>query len=232
MSRLCGHTTVETQQPMKKRRITQSPPPPFEIILASESPRRIEILRRAGLRFHLARHNTHERPPLPGERRSTYAARLALEKAQFVARGLSHNAIVLAADTIVCIHGHVLGKPGSAEEARHMLRLLSGRTHSVITGVALVDCLTSRSYRWAEHTQVTFARLTEKQISDYVRSGECFDKAGAYAIQGRAKRFVTGVEGCFFNVMGLPIHSLQKKLISIARQERTSAQKPVQPEKR
>ena len=136
-----------------------------------------------------------------GESPVDYARRLARAKAE--AAWESSDEIVLGADTIVVIDGQVLEKPRDADDARAMLRLLSGREHTVITGI----CLRHRDGSIVDHsaTQVRFAPLTESEIDKYVASGEPFDKAGAYAIQGLASKFVESVNGCYFNVMGLPL---------------------------
>ena len=136
-----------------------------------------------------------------GESPVDYARRLAQAKAQAVWEG--GGEIVLGADTIVVVEGRVLEKPADANDARCMLRLLSAREHTVITGI----CLRHPAGSILDHsaTQVRFAPLTESEIADYVASGEPFDKAGAYAIQGLASKFVESVNGCYFNVMGLPL---------------------------
>lgn len=136
-----------------------------------------------------------------GESPVDYARRLAHDKAE--AAWESPGEIVLGADTIVVIGDQVLEKPANADDARAMLRLLSGREHTVITGI----CLRHRDGIIVDHsaTQVRFAALAESEIAEYVASGEPFDKAGAYAIQGLASRFVESVNGCYFNVMGLPL---------------------------
>ena len=136
-----------------------------------------------------------------GESPVDYARRLAQAKAEAVWE--SGGEIVLGADTIVVVDGRVLEKPADADDARCMLRLLSGREHTVISGI----CLRHPEGSILDHsaTQVRFAPLTESEIADYVASGEPFDKAGAYAIQGLASKFVESVNGCYFNVMGLPL---------------------------
>ena len=136
-----------------------------------------------------------------GENPVDYARRLARDKAE--AAWEDSGEIVLGADTIVVIHGQVLEKPADADDARAMLHLLSGREHTVVTGI----CLRHRGGIIVDHsaTQVRFAPLTDSEIADYIASGEPFDKAGAYAIQGRASKFVESVHGCYFNVMGLPL---------------------------
>jgi septum formation protein len=136
-----------------------------------------------------------------GEAPVDYVRRLAQAKAAAVWEGADE--IVLGADTTVAIDDHVLEKPADADDARAMLRLLSGREHTVVTGI----CLRHRGGSIVDHsaTQVRFAALSESEIAEYVASGEPFDKAGAYAIQGLASKFVESVNGCYFNVMGLPL---------------------------
>lgn len=136
-----------------------------------------------------------------GESPVAYVSRLARAKAEAAWEGPGE--IVLGADTIVVIDGRILEKPADGDDARAMLRLLSGREHTVITGI----CLRHREGSTVDHsaTQVRFTPLTESEIAEYVASGEPFDKAGAYAIQGLASKFVESVSGCYFNVMGLPL---------------------------
>lgn len=186
----------------------------MKLILASASPRRAEILRDAGIPFETVSTNVDEsrRANEPPEE---FVRRLAEAKARAVAARLSANAgaaIVIGADTQVVVNGLLLGKPASAEDARGMLLRLSGRTHSVLTGLAAIR-LPDGALRIAQEiTQVTFAPLSEEEIAAYVASGEPVDKAGAYAIQGRGGRFVTRVEGCYFNVVGLPLARLYRIL--------------------
>jgi len=170
------------------------------LVLASRSPRRREILQQAGIPF-VVRSLEVDETPLPGEAARDYVTRLAREKAKAAAP--EPGEIVLAADTTVTIHGQILGKPVDAADARRMLQMLSGERHEVLTGV----CLRSAS-RMAEdcaETSVWFAPLSPQEIEDYAASGEPMDKAGAYAIQGMASKFVRRIEGCYFNVMGLPV---------------------------
>jgi septum formation protein len=170
------------------------------IILASQSPRRREILANAGFRFEVRVSGLHEERE-PDESPADYVERLARDKARAV--GAAPEEWVLAADTTVVVDGAVLEKPADAADAARMLRLLSGRAHEVLTGV----CLRRAGGEWVavERTRVEFIALTPRQIDDYVASGEPFDKAGGYAIQGLASRFVRRIEGCFFNVVGLPV---------------------------
>jgi septum formation protein len=181
------------------------------LILASASPRRHELLTQAGLTFTVASADIDEEL-LPGEVAAAYVQRLAEEKAQAVweryrsadnAEDPGDALIVLGADTCVVSEGNILGKPVDAADARRMLELLSGRTHAVLTGIALV---TRRGIvRALEITQVTFNVLKDAEIVKYIATGEPLDKAGAYAIQGYAARWIPRIEGCYFNVVGLPI---------------------------
>jgi len=171
--------------------------------LASRSPRRSELLRRAGIQFRVQAADVDE-TAFPGEPPVGYVRRLALAKAQAVPGDL-----VLGADTIVVIDGQILGKPADVRDAARMLRLLSGRPHEVITGI----CLLGRHAVIAhETTTVFFAHLTEREITDYVKSGEPMDKAGAYAIQGRASCFVERIQGSYTNVVGLPVTLVYRHL--------------------
>ncbi len=183
----------------------------MRIVLASASPRRAEVLRQAGIAFEAlpARVDESRRP---GESPAQLVLRLAEAKARAGADRSSPPAIVVGADTEVVVDGWVLGKPASAEEARAMLRRLSGQTHEVITGLAIIRLPDGAVRREHEVTRVTFAPLSEEEIEEYVASGEPFDKAGAYAVQGRGGRFVTRVEGCYFNIVGLPLSRLYRIL--------------------
>jgi septum formation protein len=178
------------------------------LILASASPRRAELLRSAGIAFAAQATRIPERQRR-GESPRKFAERLAREKARAIfAR--NPRRLVLGADTIVLVRGRVLGKPRDRADARRMLRLLSGRTHQVTTAV----CLLGPPFEdvRSETTRVTMRRLREKEIRNYVLSGEPKDKAGAYAIQGRASRFVSRIEGCYFNVVGLPVPLVYRML--------------------
>jgi septum formation protein len=180
------------------------------LLLASASPRRQELLRNAGIAFEVQPADIPE-DPLPGEGARECAERLAREKAVAVARlrpDLRPNDVVLGADTVVVVDGQLLGKPCDAADAARMLRLLSGREHEVITGVCLVvngqPSVASESVA-SETTLVTVSEITERDIADYVASGEPMDKAGAYAIQGIASRWIPRIEGDYSNVVGLPV---------------------------
>jgi len=177
------------------------------IILASQSPRRHELLTLAGIPF-AARVPAIDERRLPDEAPAAYVARLAREKALAVAA--ASDDWVLAADTTVALDEHVLEKPDGAEDAARMLRLLSGRTHEVLTGVCLRRG--GRTWESVEVTRVVFNSLSEEEILEYAASGEPRDKAGAYGIQGRASKFIPRIEGCYFNVVGLPVACVYRML--------------------
>jgi septum formation protein len=186
------------------------------LILASASPRRRELLAQAGYTFHVFPAHIPEHRH-PAEAPIEFAKRLALEKAEAVFRDKERDLgddpdplVVLGADTIVVLGDEVLGKPVDEADAARMLRLLSGRTHDVITGVAVA---TSSGLRvTAENTRVTMDPISEDEIREYVASGEPMDKAGAYAIQGLAGRWIPRIEGCYFNVVGLPLATVRRML--------------------
>jgi septum formation protein len=194
------------------------------LILASQSPRRREILEGAGLEFEVRAPDIDERVAA-GEDPGSYVRRLARAKAEAVP--LPPGSVVLGADTVVVIDGEILGKPADAGEAARMLRRLAGRWHEVVTGICLraaggvsVD---------AETTRVRVAPLTEDEIRLYVASGEPLDKAGGYAIQGLASKFIERIEGCYFNVVGLPMALVYRRLSALAGQFRP-AEAPGRPE--
>ena len=176
----------------------------IRLILASNSPRRRELLQNAGFQFDV-RPSGIEETRLPGETAEDFARRLARDKALDVARQSDAGSFVLGADTVVAINGEILEKPVDAADAARMLRTLSGQTHRVVTGVCLVRAPENVLAWTHETTSVSFRNLTEEEIGSYVESGEPFDKAGGYAIQGLASRFIPRIEGCYFNVVGLPI---------------------------
>jgi len=180
------------------------------IILASSSPRRRELLDLAGIPHTVDPADVDE-SALPGEPPEQYAVRVALDKAKATAARHA-SGIVIGADTIVVVDQEILGKPAGPENAIRMLSLISGRTHKVLTGVALVDAATGREETFVESTDVKFSPLAAHMIDDYVSTGEPLDKAGAYGIQGRASVFVEGISGCFFNVVGLPLSRLKRAL--------------------
>ena len=171
------------------------------LVLASASPRRQELLRNAGITFEVQPAHIPE-DPLPGEAAKECAERLAREKALAVARQCPHD-VVLGADTVVVVDGQLLGKPSDAADAARMLRLLSGREHQVITGVCLV--VNGQPSVASETTVVTVSEIADQDIADYIASVEPMDKAGAYAIQGFASRWIPRIEGDYSKVVGLPV---------------------------
>jgi septum formation protein len=175
------------------------------LLLASASPRRKELLAQAGFSFEV-RPSSIPEEYRAGEDPIAFATRLAREKAQavFASDPLNDDSrMVLGADTVVLAEGEILGKPSDASDAARMLHLLSGRTHHVITGVCLVSAVATESA--AEITGVTFTTLSDAEIDAYIASGEPMDKAGAYGIQGRAAKWIPRIQGCYFNVVGLPL---------------------------
>jgi len=178
------------------------------IVLASASPRRQELLKNAGVEFVIRPANIEE-VQLAGEDPSAFAERMARDKARVV-RASVPDTVILGADTVVVAGVQVLGKPFDADDAVCMLRLLADRQHLVITGVCLIgaDFEDIRS----EKTAVHFPPLTDVEIRDYVATGEPMDKAGAYAIQGRASRWISRIEGDYFNVVGLPVDLVWRML--------------------
>ena len=174
------------------------------LILASGSSRRQELLRNAGFTFEV-RPSLIPEEPRPDETPEAFVQRMAAEKALEVAARSPAESLVLGADTVVVVGAEILNKPGNSEEAARILRELSGRSHRVLTGVCLVKAPRTIEARGESDTRVWFRPLAEDEIRDYVATGEPLDKAGAYGIQGRASRFVTRIEGCYFNVVGLPV---------------------------
>jgi septum formation protein len=177
------------------------------LVLASNSPRRRQILADAGIPFVVRVPNVSEELR-SGESAVAYVCRLAEEKAFAVPLG--PDEIVLGADTVVLVGDQVLEKPRDAADAARMIALLSGRVHEVITGICLRSA--ARKIVDTDTTRVHFVQLDEREIAEYVASGEPMDKAGAYAIQGRASKFIDRVEGCYFNVVGLPIALVYRHL--------------------
>ena len=176
------------------------------VILASNSPRRRELLEELGISFSVDPSDVDE-GVLPGEAPEAYAARVALDKAQ-VAAGRARDGIVIAADTIVVIGDRILGKPTDARDAGQMLAALSGHEHRVITGLVVMDAASGRTSVRTSITKVWFRDLSDREITDYVATGEPLDKAGAYGIQGKGALLVERIEGCFSNVVGLPLSLL------------------------
>lgn len=180
------------------------------VILASTSPRRRELLTLAGIAFTVVPSPAEEPAPDAGELPAAYAARMARLKAAAVAE-LQPEAIVIGADSVVAVGDVILGKPRDAAEAKRMLTLLSGRVHQVVTGCALFG-LGEQPEIFTVSTDVAMTPLSEAAIDAYVATGEPMDKAGAYAIQGRAAAFVTEIHGSYTNVVGLPLAEVARLL--------------------
>lgn len=179
-----------------------------DLILASASPRRKELLENIGLRFRIVVADIEEKIPDEATPEQAVEA-LALQKAQAVA-DMNKNSVVIGADTVVVLDGKILGKPKSEDDAIDMLSSLSGRTHTVCTGVAIINGDEAKSF--VEVTEVEFHTLTADEIVAYVKTGEPMDKAGAYGIQGKGCVLVKRINGDYFNVVGLPVSKVYKEL--------------------
>ena len=187
-----------------------------KVILASASPRRKELIALLGINAYIIPAEIAE--PINGEKPQVQAMQNAMRKAEIVKAKVDKDAIVIAADTLVAIDNHILGKPLDTEEASRFLELLSGRTHSVYTGICIFyNEVTNINY---EQTLVHFAELTEAEIRSYIATGEPMDKAGAYGIQGFGAQFITAVDGCYFNVMGFPVRKFYEMLNTILGKEK------------
>ena len=241
---------MTSPSPSSGYRLSSGNSPTGKIILASASPRRSEILRAAGISFEVLAATIQEQQR-KGEPASKFVARMAAEKAEAALARLPKSSrlpkhfpvAILGADTVVVLGRRTLGKPASLEEARRMLRLLSGKKHRVLTGVCLLwPSLQGVSQRAAREaaarpakkpaqvkavrvvaTTVKFRRLSEQEMERYIATGEPVGKAGAYAIQGGASKFVEWVHGCYFNVVGLPVSMVYQMLEERANAERTRA---------
>ena len=198
---------------------------PMKLILASGSPRRAEILRNAGLSFEVQPAYVDE-SLVSGERAEDYVLRLAKTKVQIVATTAAKNsghAFIIGADTTVVCNGRVFGKPENPAEAREMLQALSGKTHEVCTGIAIVRTPDGLQASGIETTRVAFLPLSQDHLDAYIATGEPFDKAGGYGIQGVGGKFIPRIEGCYFNVMGLPLSRTWQMLRALGWREETAA---------
>ena len=201
---------------MRTRESTTSP----RLVLASASPRRAALLSQIGLTFEVRPSDVTEPPynTYSNNPASEVTQQLALLKAVAVAQHFD-EATIIGADTLVSLDGQLLGKPTDDADAFEMLTHLNGACHEVVTGIALIDAGTGREIVWAETTQVYFRELHNDEIAAYIASGEASDKAGAYGIQGRAAAFVRRIEGCYFNVVGLPLASFVEHLSTFQSKE-------------
>lgn len=176
------------------------------LVLASGSPRRQSLLSALGVEFRVITSGAHE--PNTGDSPAEIVVQNAIIKRDDVAAHLSEPAIVIAADTLVFYEEHVLPKPVDLDDARRMLRLLSGRTHQVLTGLALIDTVTGKTAEGAETTDVTFRELSDDEIDHFLHIVEPLDRAGAYTVDGPGSLIVAGYRGCYQNVLGLPMVKL------------------------
>lgn len=194
----------------------------MKIILASASTRRAEILRSAGIPFEILPGHVDE-ALLPGEDAAAMVARLAESKARAAAQaiGTSGDCVIVGADTTVELDGEILGKPDDYDHAERMLAKLSGHTHRVLTGLFLLRLPGNGTRAAVESSAVTFARMTKEEIDAYVMTEEPMDKAGAYAIQGYAGRFIPKIKGDYFNIVGLPLAKLYALLQELGWREDT-----------
>ncbi len=186
-----------------------------KIILASNSPRRLDLLRQIGIEPVVIPSHVPEIIK-EGESPEDAALRLAIAKAREVATELGEG-LVIGADTVVVIDGLQLGKPKNQADAWMMLKLLSDRSHTVMTGLAVIDARTSEQKTTMVKTTVKFKPVSDEEINAYIATGDSMDKAGAYGIQGRAAAFIDGIEGCYSNVVGLPLSELAEILKSFGR---------------
>jgi septum formation protein len=187
----------------------------YQYILASQSPRRKQLLKLLGLNFKVFHPQIEENHK--GEKPLTYAKKLAEEKAEAANRKFK-NKIIIAADTIVVIDNRILEKPISENDAKRMLKTLSGRTHIVYTAICVINQLNGKKITDYEKTFVTFRKLNPAEIDEYIKTGSCMDKAGAYGIQDDLGAvFVSKVNGCYYNVVGLPLQKLYLILNSITK---------------
>ena len=184
----------------------------MKLVLASKSPRRSEILKNAGYEFVVRVADADETIPA-GTKPEDTVVFLAARKAMAVPR--ADDETILGADTIVVLDDKILGKPKDREDAYNMLKALSGRAHSVFTGVCIVE--NGKSMTFAEETRVEFLPLSDEDIYKYIDTNDCYDKAGAYGIQGYASKFVRRIDGDYFNVVGLPISAIFEKFLQKAK---------------
>jgi len=180
------------------------------IILASQSPRRQELLKQVGLEFEVIPADIDENL-LQSVSPIEMVQQLACQKAKFVANG-KQKGIIIAADTIVVVDDRVMGKPNTKDDAYQMLSSLSGRVHQVMTGLCVINAEAGKTECGVEQTEVTFRTLSESEIVAYIASGEPFDKAGGYGVQGLGALLVEKINGCYFNVVGLPLSKLFQML--------------------
>lgn len=187
----------------------------MDIILASSSPRRKELLEKIMEDFKVVSSDFDESTIQYNGDIEDYVKTLARCKAEEVAKGLKNQSIVISADTVVVLENKILGKPKNKKDAECMLKSLSGNNHRVYTGICVLDTTNNSLKQEAVFTEVKFARLTNHDIQEYINTGDSMDKAGAYGIQSFAAVFVEKINGCYYNVMGLPLNILYNMLKSM-----------------
>lgn len=187
----------------------------MDIILASASERRKELLERITRKFEVVVSEFDESSVLYNNNIEEYVEELAFKKAESVSLMSNNNSLIIGCDTIVFHKGKILGKPKDNDEAFRMLSSLSGDYHTVYTGVAIINNKTKEVEKFNVASKVLFSKLTKDEISSYIKTGEYIDKAGAYGIQGFGGLFVEEIQGCFYNIVGLPINKLYRKLSNI-----------------
>ena len=189
----------------------------MDIVLASASPRRSELLKQIGLEFRVCVSNAEE--VIHHKEPSEVVKELSVQKAAAVYEMLQGRQeacdLIIGADTVVACDGRILGKPETKEDAVGMLRLLQGRSHEVYTGVCLIHGRTGERKNFFEETKVVFCPMTEEEITEYVNTKDCMDKAGSYGIQGFCARYIKGIEGDYNNVVGLPVCRLYQEIKSM-----------------
>jgi septum formation protein len=196
----------------------------MKLILASTSPRRAEILRNAGFVFEVFPTHTDETRQ-PDEAAEDYVRRIAQGKALAAReklRATGEPAILIAADTLVLAEGQILTKPQDAADARRMLRMMSGKSHEILTGLVILRLPDGAETVHIERTRVEMLPISDDEIESYLRTGESFDKAGAYGIQGVAGRYVAKIDGCYFNVMGLPLSRVWRAIRALGWEDPTA----------
>ena len=184
-----------------------------KFILASKSPRRKKLLGQIGIKFEIMESNVDEKEHPLDISPQDYAEQLAFKKAEDVANRINIQAIVLGADTIVVLNNEILNKPEDKQDAFNILKKLSGNTHLVITGIALIDTSTGEQIVTSQKTEVTFRNLTDEEIEAYIETCSPMDKAGAYGIQDDfGAVFISHINGCYYNIVGLPLELLYREL--------------------
>lgn len=184
----------------------------MNFVLASASERRQELLQRIVEKFTIIISDFNEETVNNKENVSEYVQEIAMGKAKDVMNKVTEPSIIIAADTVVSLNGNILGKPRDKHEAYDMLSSLSDNTHKVYTGVVVINTKTKAILKDFVETKVFFSKLTDEQINSYIETGDPFDKAGAYGIQGKAGVFIKKIDGCYYNVVGLPLNKLNEML--------------------